>query len=250
VQIFGLEVVAACLGALALGVGLALAAGARAQSGGGAAFWLLGALCAAGLPAGALALAEYRDLLPFRAGVRFAAALAALGLAVFALAATLGVARRAELLGRRALVFAVGGALVLGPIALGQVLARLDYVETRERRAQQIIDALARHRARTDAYPDGLAELVAAGELERVPRPRIGFPGLADQGEFVYQNFGESYLLEFSAPRWIQCAYNPPYLDDEEDGALEQADAGEAAGAGDDGLEGAWSCPSKPPELW
>jgi hypothetical protein len=262
VQIFGVEVVAACLGALALGVGLGLAAAARGE--GGAASWALGALLAAGLPAAALALAEYRDLLPFRAGVRVAGLLAALGVAVFALAATLGSARRSERLAGRALAFAVGGALVVAPIALGQVLARLDYVETRERRAQAIIDALARHRAKVDAYPDELSELVASGELERVPPPRIGFPGLADQDEFVYQNFGESYLLEFSAPRWIQCAYNPPYAEDDADveGAVDEpvepGEAREDVPGGDrdetdggDGLdEGAWSCPSKPPELW
>jgi len=247
VQIFGLEVVAACLGALTLGVGLGLAAAARARGGGSAALWALGALCAAFLPAGALALAAYRDLLPFRAGAGVAGALGAASLAAFALAATAGGARRPEALFRRALVFGVGGALVLAPIALGQTLARLDYVETRDQRAQAIIDALARHRERTSAYPDDLAELVAAGELEHIPSPRIGFPGMgAGSQSFVYQNFGESYLLEFSAPRWIQCAYNPPYVI-EEDGAEPELDAEDE----DDGLsEGAWSCPSKPPELW
>ena len=64
--------------------------------------------------------------------------------------------------------------------------------------------------------------------------------------EFVYQNFGESYLLEFSAPRWIQCAYNPPYREDEGEAAEEGA-----AAEPDDGMgRGEWSCPSKPPELW
>lgn len=243
VQIFGLEVVAACLGALALGVGLGLAAATRARRGGGVAFWVLGAACAAALPAGALALAAYRDLLPFRAGAGVAGALGAASLAVFALAATAGVARRSEVLSRRALVFAVGGALVLAPIALGQTLARLDYVETRDRRAQAIIDALARHREQRDAYPEKLAELVAAGQLERVPSPCIGFPGFAEQ-DFVYQNFGESYLLEFSAPRWIQCAYNPPYVDEGDGAEPDPEDEGDDLG------EGAWSCPSKPPELW
>ena len=244
VQIFGLEVVAACLGALALGVGLGLAAAARARRGGAALFWPLGAAFSAGLPAGALALAAYRELLPFRADGGLALALGGASLAAFALAASVGVARRAEPTARRALVWAVGGALVLAPIALGQTLAQLDYVETRDGRAGRIIEALARHRAAQNAYPDDLAELVDGGELDHVPAPRIGFPGLGDQ-QFVYQNFGESYILEFSAPRWIQCAYNPPYEDEgEEEGA-------EADDAGSDGLgEGAWSCPSKPPELW
>jgi hypothetical protein len=135
--------------------------------------------------------------------------------------------------------------LVLAPIALGQVLARLDYVATRDGHAREIIDALDRYRAREGAFPDALPQLVEAGDLESIPLPRIGFAPLTDQ-EFVYQNFGESYLLEFSAPRWIQCAYNPPYLEDEEE-AVEE-------GALDDGDEslgsGQWSCPSKPPELW
>jgi hypothetical protein len=123
---------------------------------------------------------------------------------------------------------------------VGQALTRLDYSVTRDERAQSLIEALAAHRERSDVYPDELGELVTAGLLPEVPRPRIGF---GSQQEFTYQNFGESYLLEFSAPRWIQCAYNPPYEDDE--------DAPEADDAEGDGLgEGAWSCPSKPPELW
>ena len=83
--------------------------------------------------------------------------------------------------------------------------------------------------------------MVDAGELEEIPRPRIGF-ALLSQQEFLYQSFGTGYILEFSAPRWIQCAYNPPYQDEyeeeyEEDEELED-------------LGGAWSCPSRPPELW
>jgi hypothetical protein len=242
VQVFGLEVAAAWLGALALGVGLGLTAAARARGGRSPSFWGLGAVYAAVLPAGALSLAAWRDLLPFEPDAGVAAGLAFASLAAFALASTLGLARRAEPTARRALAWSVGGVLVLAPIVLGQTLARLDYVETRDGRAQQIIDALASHRARADAYPDDLAELVAAGELERIPAPHIGFPGFSDQA-FVYQNFGDSYLLEFSAPRWVQCAYNPPYDD--------EADAPEADDAAGDGLgDGAWSCPSKPPELW
>jgi hypothetical protein len=66
----------------------------------------------------------------------------------------------------------------------------------------------------------------------------------------VYQNFGINYLLEFSAPRWVQCAYNPPYLD-EEDGEEEEFEDEEIPSEEDeDGLPGSWSCPSKPPELW
>jgi len=247
VQIFGLEVGAALLGALVLGVGLGLFALARAGAAAGAAHWALGALVAAALPAGALLLAAERELLPVPAGARAALLLAAASAAVFAVAATAWLRGRTDERARRALAWSVGGALVLAPIALGQVLARLDYTETRNVRAQRIIDALERHRERAAAYPDKLSELVAAGDLEQVPSPRIGFPGFSEQA-FVYQNFGDSYLLEFSAPRWIQCAYNPPY-DEYEGEEPEDAEDVSDDGAGAAG-EGAWSCPSKPPELW
>jgi hypothetical protein len=245
IQVFGLELVAACLGAAAMGVGIGLAAVARARRGGGAWLWLLGALAAALLPVLALGLAAFQELLPFSAGPGFFALLGCASLLTFAVAASLGLGGDGERTSERALIWSVGGVLVLAPIALGQVLARLDYVATRDGHAREIIDALDRYRAREGAFPDALPQLVEAGDLESIPLPRIGFAPLTDQ-EFVYQNFGESYLLEFSAPRWIQCAYNPPYLEDEEE-AVEE-------GALDDGDEslgsGQWSCPSKPPELW
>jgi hypothetical protein len=119
----------------------------------------------------------------------------------------------------------------------------MDYSRTRDGHAQTIIDALNAYRAREGAYPEELAALVAGGDIPTIPKPEIGFRMLTDQ-EFVYQNFGDSYLLEFSAPRWIQCAYNPPYVDEEAE------PGGEAEMAGDGAGEGEWSCPSKPPELW
>jgi hypothetical protein len=250
VQIFGLELAAACVGALVAGVGIGLHAVARARRGGGAALWALGGVAAAGLPVAALGLASLQDLLPFAAGPGFFALLAAASLVAFVLTATLGLGGSAERTAERALVFAVGGVLALAPIALGQVLARLDYATTRDQLAQGIIRALDGYRAREGAYPDELSELVAAGDLAQVPAPRIGFRFLGAQ-EFVYQNFGESYLLEFSAPRWIQCAYNPPYLESEEEDAedVEGAEV-ESELAAEDVAHGEWSCPSKPPELW
>ena len=243
IQIFGLELVAACLGAAVMGVGIGLGAVARARRGGRAALWIVGAVAAATLPVLALGLAAHQELLPFGAGPGFFALLGGASLLAFALAASLGLGGSGERTAERALVWSVGGLLVLAPIALGQVLARLDYVATRDGRARAIIEALDRYRAREGAFPDKLKQLVEGGDLERIPRPRIGFALLTDQ-KFVYQNFGESYLLEFSAPRWIQCAYNPPYLEDE----------GEEESAAEDGEEslgsGQWSCPSKPPELW
>ncbi|MCZ7620089.1 MAG: hypothetical protein M5U32_17940 [Myxococcota bacterium] len=110
-----------------------------------------------------------------------------------------------------------------------------------------MIDGLADFYAREQMYPDTLAELVESGELEAVPTPRVGFRWLDDDSRFTYQGFGTSYLLEFPAPRWVQCTYNPPYddLEDDESGADAGADADE-----DEELGGAWSCPTKPPELW
>jgi hypothetical protein len=243
VQIFGLELGASCIGAVVMGVGIGLAAAARARRGGGAPLWLLGAAAAALLPAAVLGAAALQDLLPFAARTGFFVVLSGTSLAVFAVAASAGLAGDAGRTAERALVWSAGGVLVLAPIVLGQVLARIDYETTRDGRAQEIIDGLDRYRAREGAYPDALEELVSAGDLERIPVPGVGFRLLTDQ-TFVYQNFGESYLLEFSAPRWIQCAYNPPYLVDEDE--LE-----EEAEDGDDTLgHGEWSCPSKPPELW
>ena len=60
-----------------------------------------------------------------------------------------------------------------------------------------------------------------------------------------YQNFGISYLLEFSTPRWVQCAYNPPYQEEDEEDFEDELDDEDE---GD--LPGSWSCPSTPPELW
>lgn len=240
VQIFGLELGAACIGALVTGVGIGLAALARARSGGPAALGVLGAAAAAALPVAAFGLAALQDLLPFAAGPGFFALLAGASLAAFAIAATAGLGGDAARTAGRARVWWVGGILVLAPIVLGQALARIDYTITRDGQAKAIVDGLGRYREREGAYPDDLGQLVAAGDVESIPVPHIGFRMLRDQ-EFVYQNFGESYLLEFSAPRWIQCAYNPPYLEDD----------GEEPEEADDGLgTGEWSCPSKPPELW
>ena len=137
------------------------------------------------------------------------------------------------------MALALGGLLLGMPLLLGQILARLDYTTTREIRAGRVIDALQLHYERESVYPENLQELVGAGDLAELPRPRIGFALLSPQ-DFLYQSFGTSYVLEFSAPRWIQCAYNPPYQDEygeEEEEELED-------------LGGSWSCPSKPPELW
>jgi hypothetical protein len=243
VQIFGFEVGAMFLGALFAGVGIGLAAAARARRGGGPAFLALGALAAIAFPIAVLAFCAYAELLPFAAGAGFYTLIGATGALVFAATVSIGLGGDPAHTARRALVFGVGGALVLLPIALGELLAKIDYTTTRNGHAQSIIEGLNAYRAREGSYPDELAELVKGGDIDSVPVPAIGFRMFTDQ-EFVYQNFGDSYLLEFSAPRWIQCAYNPPYID--EDGV-----PGGEEELADDGLaKGEWSCPSKPPELW
>jgi hypothetical protein len=232
VQILGLELSAALIAAVELGVALGLAGLAR-----GALFAGLGLLGCVGFPLAALALGARSGFLPLPAGPLLFAATAATCLGVLA-ACALFRPRGREAWARRAANLGLGGLLVALPLVTGLVLTRLDYSVTRDERAQRIIDALAALRERSGVYPEQLSELVAAGLLEHVPRPRIGF---ASGEEFVYQNFGESYLLEFSAPRWIQCAYNPPW-------ALEPGEAPDREDTGDAG--GAWSCPRKPPELW
>jgi hypothetical protein len=232
VQILGLELVASAIAALELGVGLGLMGLARG--------WLpaaFGVVAAVAFPLASLAAGSASGLLPFQAGPILYTATAALDLLVLA-ACALWPPRERGAWTRRASNALLGGVLLGLPLVAGQALTRLDYSVTRDDRAQQIIDALAAHDAQGSGYPDRLDELVAARLLPAVPRPRIGF--FSGQ-EFVYQNFGDSYLLEFSAPRWIQCAYNPPWqLEPGEELEPEDADA----------LVGAWSCPQKPPELW
>jgi hypothetical protein len=162
----------------------------------------------------------------------------------------------------------VGAILLALPIFLGDFAVKHDYTVTRSRNAQQIIDALAQYFQREHSYPETLKELVTAKDLAEIPRPQVGF-GRVNQ-VFTYQNFGSSYILEFSAQRWMQCAYNPPWSDDSagadegpsksaaEGGSAEErppAGAGEedtdaGAASDDERVHGAWSCPTKPPELW
>ena len=247
VQIFGLELIGTCIGALVLGVGLGLFVSRTARGSGRPWLHLGGAVLAVVLPALALAAASAQQLLPGRLDSRLLVVMGFGSLVSFALAATLG-ARDPKRQGARAWAWAVGGLLVLAPTLLGQAWARLDYTVNREQRAAVLIDALAAHWEREEAYPDDLRALVAAGDVAAIPEPVAGFSAL-DRQEFVYQNFGDSYILEFSAPRWIQCAYNPPYPD-EEDWEEEEGEATEADGDGEGLGSGSWSCPSNPPELW
>jgi MFS family permease len=241
VQVFGLEVFASTIAVLLLGVaiGLSLVSLGRERSLANLiALSIIGAALAAATPTLAVWLGSEQSLLPFRASPPLLATTAAIALAALAIASTVGVGRDSGRLARRARIWALGGLLLGLPLLVGQVLTRLDYSVTRDVRAQQVIDALERYYQETSIYPERLEELVGAGALEQVPRPQIGFEFLSGQ-DFVYQGLGTSYILEFSAPRWIQCAYNPPYLDEDGDEEEDLADLG-----------GAWSCPSRPPELW
>jgi hypothetical protein len=125
-----------------------------------------------------------------------------------------------------------------------------DYRRTRDARAGAIIDGLQAYYEREELYPDTLDELVSSAVLGEIPEPSIGFGFLYD-ADFEYQNFGTGYVLEFHAPRWVQCAYNPPWQDEYEDEEPDvAAEPDDDEFESDESLGGAWSCPSEPPKLW
>lgn len=244
IPVFGLEAGAACIAiALAgatLGVlGLARAHGRPAATAGAIALTGIGSAVAA--PALLLWAGHQTHLFPFRDG---AATVWVLGVAWGVILTAVFRMRRgdgATRLARRGRQIALGAALIAVPLLAGHALSRWDYFTTREHRAGRIIDGLQAYYEREQIYPDTLAQLIETADLDSIPRPRIGFPVFTD-GDFRYQSFGTSYILDFSAPRWVQCAYNPPWVEDE-DGD----DTGDADG---ESLGGAWSCPSEPPSLW
>lgn len=253
VPMFGLEITASAIAALLALVGLALAAvgllGRRARAGG-----LLCAVFALALPVASF-------------GLGFGLGTGLLALLLVAAIVQHTVASRAEA-GRKGLLgvagpMTLGAALVALPVLAGQLLVERDYDVTRNAEAKRILDALDRYYARESVYPEKLEELVEKKDLDAIPRPSVGF-GVFEASDFTYQNFGTNYLLEFSAPRWVQCAYNPPYPEDEGDAsfgrvggsaapiAAEPVPALEDDGGSEDGEgePGSWSCPQKPPELW
>jgi hypothetical protein len=282
VPVFGLEVAALFVAAWLLGIALGLRGVAEWRNGPGRLPRLvLGVALGVAVPALLLAVGSQFSLFPFRVGRGEYLASALVSALAIGLAASLGV-RGAEGARLRSLYSGVGAGLVLLPVLLGQAWARLDYFVTREHRAREIIDALQARFDREGIYPDELEELVESRDLEEIPRPAIGFGFLYD-GEFRYRGFGTSFLLEFPAPRWVECAYTPPFEDEDGEGAAEDegeleawereappapegseaeaggadagatpSEAGEAAAEADDdaALGEAWSCPSKPPELW
>jgi hypothetical protein len=90
--------------------------------------------------------------------------------------------------------------------------------------------------------PDAIAFLAALvpKQLPAIEQPRIGWLDW-DEEVFTYTDLGDSFLLEFAGPLWVQCAYSPPYE--------EEVDEAEP-GAEPERLEAAWSCQRKPPRLW
>jgi hypothetical protein len=159
--------------------------------------------------------------------------------------------RGREQLGAAALVFAL--------ILLSDQAASRDLAGARNRVAPIVLDALQAYREDHHGYPDRLENLVP-DYLDEIPRPRVGV--IQHEGErFLYTNLGDSFLLEFAGAKWVQCAYSPPYheqdlgLDDpngEDPNDLRQATPDVAAGAEGPALtlEGSWSCDPSLPRLW
>jgi hypothetical protein len=254
VQVFGFEAIGTTIAAQLAGVALALF-GVRSWRKSKRRF--SGALLIlAGIATPALAWRAFSllELLPFRVTQDRMIGAAIFCIVLIVLAAV-GARFDPKRLRTRAIHAGVAAGLVGVPLFIGTGWARWDYTRTRDQNARRIIDALATYFARESVYPDELRQLVEAGLLDTIPKPEIGFAiGNTGQTEFTYQAFGTSYLLEFSAPRWVQCAYNPPYDEDEEEElAAPVAEDDPAAGTDADAEDlggGSWSCPSKPPELW
>jgi hypothetical protein len=227
VTLYGFLLFGLLLGVIHLGAGVGLAVRARWTGAAG--------LAAGSLAAAALALALRR--IPFEQTT-------ALRLAALALPAALVVALAGRGRGEHApaaSAFLVAGLLLLGSIKAGQWHAERFLARARDEVAPQVIGAIERYHASREVYPGELTDLVPA-ELPAIPEPHIGWLDW-DEEVFTYTDLGESFLLEFSGPLWVQCAYSPPYEEDADEEAEEEGVTGEHLGA-------AWSCERKPPRLW
>jgi hypothetical protein len=254
VQVFGFEAIGTTIASQLAGVALALL-GVRAwRKSKGRLSGALLILAGIATPALAWRAFSFLELLPFRVTQQRMLG-AALFCTVLIVLAGIGVRFDPKRLRTRAIHVAVAAGLVGIPLLIGTGWARWDYTRTRDQNAHRIIEALEIYFARESVYPDALSQLVEAGLIDAIPKPEIGFAiGNADETDFTYQAFGTSYLLEFSAPRWVQCAYNPPYdgeEDEDEEIATAASEGGGATAEDEEDLGGgSWSCPSKPPELW
>ena len=237
-SVLGLDLAAYSIAGIQLGLASGLAAAALVARSRRAA-WLL-AIAAPCLPVLWFLLRHSHPGTPFLLALAAATALLALA------SARRSLRRGGEEPLRRAFLLSAGAALVVLPVIAGQSLATGDYSVSRFVRAQQLIDALADYYQREYTYPDALEELVELGAIDGLSHPRIGFDtpyelGWLDPARFSYQNLGSSYVLEFEATEWVQCAYNPPWSDEQEN-YEEDEEVLE--------VEEAWSCPDSRPDLW
>jgi hypothetical protein len=267
ISVFGLEAGAAGLAVQFAGIAIGLAALARARRSSGMsaiATAVAGIALGIAFPTVSMAIGGTAGLLPFRVDAGRLASSALVCLVGIAGLASLGTGFLAEVLGRRMRAVGVAALLLGVPLVMGQLWARADYGATRNERAAPLIEALATYYERETLYPESLQQLVDEGLLEAIPEPQIGFAFLGT-APFTYQSFGVAYVLEFSAPRWVQCAYSPPW--EEEDGGdttfapagekggepdAEAADEGDVFGdeEGFEASQGGWTCPSRSPALW
>ena len=225
VTLYGFLLIGLVLAVIHLSAGAGILVGARWS---GATGLALGALTAA-------ALAGVLRGIPFEQTT-------ALRLVVLALPAALIVAvvlRRAATRPPDPVAFLAAGLLMLCTVKFGQWHAEWFLEQAREVIAPKVIDAIERYRAEQAVYPSDLAALVPK-QLPAIEQPRIGWLDW-DEEVFTYTDLGDSFLLEFAGPLWVQCAYSPPYE--------EEADEAEP-GAEPERLEAAWSCQRKPPRLW
>lgn len=230
ITLYGFLLFGLLFGVIHLAAGLGVAA--RERLGGRAGL-------AAGIGSAALVAVLLRGI-PFEQTTAPRLALLALGaggLAVFA-----GRGRQGR---RAALPFLVAAALILASIKAGQWQAEYFQAKARDEVAPALIAALERHRQEEGSYPLELSRLVPK-YLPELPGAKVGW--LSDPGEdFTYTDLGDSFLLEFASVLWVQCAYSPPYVEDDDED--EPADV--ATGSEEDRmLEASWSCERKPPRLW
>lgn len=220
--LYGYLLIGLVIGAIEIAAGLGLVLPARIAGARGVA---LGALAAA-------VAAAILHRIPFAEATPGKLALLALPAAL-----VVGIAGGRGDPGRAARCFLLAGLVVVASIKAGQWHAEWFLARARNEIAPQVIDALERYYARHEAYPSELVELVPE-QLPAIRQPRIGWLN-AEEEVFTYTDLGNSFLLEFSGPIWVQCAYSPPY-----EGELDDEDVES------DVREGAWSCQSRPPRLW
>jgi hypothetical protein len=223
VTLYGFLLFGLGLGVIHVAAGVGLLVRGRREDGPSLA---LGALVAA-----AVAVALHR--IPFEQTT--AVRLVALALPAALVVAVAG--RRHAVQRHPGVDFVAAGILLLAAVKAGQTHAEWFLARAREQIAPRLIDAIERHHAKYDAYPGELTELVPE-QLPAIQQPHIGWLDW-DEEVFTYTDLGDSFLLEFSGPLWVQCAYSPAYQGDE-------AEEGTPA----ERLEAAWSCERKPPRLW